>query len=79
MDPKFVWNPSEQAEAGPHAPWGDHEPILRSPAARPTYRDHPLFGKYTGTIWVPDHLRGQIRDGVVLKDYLVTAEEPALT
>lgn len=33
--------------------------------------DHPLFGKYTGTFWRPDHTRGQIEQGQVTKDYRI--------
>jgi hypothetical protein len=31
--------------------------------------DHPLFGKYVGTFWRPDHVRGKAEAGVVAKDY----------
>lgn len=33
--------------------------------------DRPLFGKHTGTFWVPQHLRGTETAGRVLKDYAV--------
>jgi hypothetical protein len=29
----------------------------------------PLFGKYAGLFWVPMHVRGSVRNGVVDKDY----------
>ena len=32
---------------------------------------HPLFGKYVGTFWKPDHVRGNAKNGIVLKDYKV--------
>ncbi len=35
--------------------------------------DKPLFGKYAGTFWVPDHVRGKAENGVVVKDYKVDA------
>lgn len=31
--------------------------------------DHPLFGKYVGTFWRPQHVRGHQSAGVVTKDY----------
>jgi hypothetical protein len=31
--------------------------------------DKPLFGKYPGTFWVPDHVRGSKERGEVVKDY----------
>lgn len=33
--------------------------------------EKPLFGKYAGTFWVPEHLRGSSEHGVVKKDYRV--------
>jgi hypothetical protein len=33
--------------------------------------DHPLFGKYVGTFWRPDHVRGKKEHGEVIKDYAV--------
>ncbi len=37
-----------------------------------TYSDEkPLFGKYAGTFWVPDHVRGKKEHGEVVKDYEV--------
>jgi hypothetical protein len=39
-----------------------------------TYTEEkPLFGKYTGTVWVPAHIRGSADQGVVDKDYRVKA------
>ncbi len=34
-------------------------------------QDHPLFGKYTGLYWWQPHVRGQNKDGIVMKDYNV--------
>lgn len=35
-----------------------------------TYSDEkPLFGKYAGTFWIPDHVRGKKEYGEVQKDY----------
>lgn len=31
--------------------------------------DKPLFGKYAGTFFKPDHVRGKIEHGAVVKDY----------
>src|SRR5262249_60217747 len=35
------------------------------------YDEKPLFGKYRGTFWVPNHLRGTPERGAVEKDYRV--------
>ena len=34
-------------------------------------KEHPLFGKYTGLYWWEPSVRGQNRDGIVMKDYSV--------
>lgn len=39
----------------------------------------PLFGKYTGAFWHPMHMRGSAKNGIVVKDYRVKAEEPCTT
>ncbi len=31
--------------------------------------EHPLFGKYTGTFYKPMHVRGHLKEGIVIKDY----------
>jgi hypothetical protein len=36
-------------------------------------KEHPLFGKYTGLYWWEPSVRGQNRDGIVMKDYSVKA------
>lgn len=36
--------------------------------------DHPLFGKYTGIYWWQPHVRGQNKEGVVIKDYEVKTQ-----
>ena len=39
-----------------------------------TYSDEkPLFGKYSGTYWKPQHVRGSKESGEVIKDYAVKA------
>lgn len=35
--------------------------------------EKPLFGKVTGTFWVPAHVRGSVENGIVDKDYRVMA------
>lgn len=41
-----------------------------------TYTDAaPLFGKYTGTYWIPAHIRGNAVIGTVTKDYHVDLSE----
>lgn len=32
-------------------------------------QDNPLFGKFTGLYWWQPHVRGQNKDGIVIKDY----------
>lgn len=44
--------------------------IVRGHFARYT-PERPLFGKYTGTFWMPQHVRGSPTAGVVVKDYAV--------
>lgn len=34
-------------------------------------QEHPLFGKVTGLYWWEPHVRGQNKDGVVIKDYSI--------
>jgi hypothetical protein len=34
-------------------------------------KEHPLFGKYAGLYWWEPSVRGQNRDGIVMKDYSV--------
>jgi hypothetical protein len=37
-----------------------------------TYSEEkPLFGKVAGTFWIPSHVRGSIKEGVVVSDYRV--------
>lgn len=31
--------------------------------------DRPLFGRYIGMVWCPAHVRGDLSNGVVIKDY----------
>ena len=31
--------------------------------------EHPLFGKYAGTFYKPMHVRGHLKEGMVIKDY----------
>lgn len=38
-------------------------------------KDHPLFGKLTGLYWWQPHVRGQNKDGIVMKDYEIKTEE----
>jgi hypothetical protein len=37
--------------------------------------DHPLFGKLTGRYWWQPHVRGQNKDGIVMKDYAIKTKE----
>ena len=38
------------------------------------YKDKPLFGKFRGTIWIPDHVVGSKANGIVVKDYKMTTK-----
>jgi hypothetical protein len=35
------------------------------------YDERPLFGKYKGRFWVPQHVKGSSQEGVVVKEYSV--------
>lgn len=37
--------------------------------------DAPLFGRVTGTFWKPMHVRGNKKEGVVIKDYKIKTPE----
>jgi hypothetical protein len=39
--------------------------------------ERPLFGRIAGTFWVPAHVRGSLKEGVVVSDYRVNAPAPA--
>jgi hypothetical protein len=42
-----------------------------------TYSEEkPLFGRTAGTFWVPAHVRGSLKEGVVVSDYRVNAPAP---
>ncbi len=36
--------------------------------------EKPLFGKYAGLFWIPMHVRGSVKNGVVDKDYQLAAK-----
>lgn len=36
-------------------------------------QDAPLFGRVTGTFWKPMHIRGNKKEGIVIKDYKIKA------
>lgn len=36
--------------------------------------EKPLFGTYVGTVWKPAHVRGDIKQGAVVKDYRVNPD-----
>lgn len=38
------------------------------------YNAKGLFGKYTGTFWVGEHIKGNAKNGVIIKDYKVLTE-----
>jgi hypothetical protein len=38
-------------------------------------QEAPLFGRVVGTFWKPMHLRGNKKEGVVIKDYKIVAPE----
>jgi hypothetical protein len=54
---------------------GEAGPVRRLHFARGHFKhytkDKPLFGKYVGTVWCPEHVRGAVTRGAVVKDYRV--------
>lgn len=38
--------------------------------------EKPLFGKYSGTFWKPQHVKGNKKHGEIVKDYAVKAPRP---
>ena len=38
-------------------------------------QEHPLFGKLTGLYWWQPHVRGQNKDGIVMKNYAIKTKE----
>ncbi|MBZ0291406.1 MAG: hypothetical protein K8L99_02455 [Anaerolineae bacterium] len=58
--------PDREGDDSPSDPKRLH--IVRGHFAHYT-DDAPLFGKYTGTFWIPAHVRGDESLGVVVKDY----------
>lgn len=36
-------------------------------------QEHPLFGRHTGLYWWQPHVRGQNKDGIVMKEYNIRA------
>lgn len=40
------------------------------------YKERGLFGKYKGTFWIPQHVRGSAEQGVQTKDYRVILPSP---
>jgi len=38
-------------------------------------QEHPLFGKLTGLYWWQPHVRGQNKEGIVMKDYAIKTKE----
>lgn len=42
-----------------------------------TYSEEkPLFGRVAGTFWIPAHVRGSSKEGIVFSDYKVNAPKP---
>lgn len=73
----LVIDPSigRKATSGQRRP--SHDPVKRLHICRghfSTYTEEkPLFGKYSGTFWIPAHVRGSAEVGEVRKDYRVKA------
>lgn len=38
-------------------------------------KEKPLFGRLSGTFWIPEHARGDLKNGLVMKDYEVCMPE----
>jgi hypothetical protein len=61
-----------------HVVWQKGEELRRGAALLVRHFAHyteeaPLFGKYTGTFYIPMHVRGRAEQGAVVKDYRVLA------
>jgi hypothetical protein len=70
--------PGTKQDRGESQPTGDHNRIHFCRGHFKEYtEDQPLFGKITGLWWWQPHVRGQNRDGIVLKDYQIkTTRQP---
>lgn len=42
-----------------------------------TFEERPLFGRIRGRFWWPAHVRGDVKQGIALKDYAITREGSA--
>lgn len=69
---------SDSAVAGSMNPAGVRRALHIARGHFATYTAaRPLFGKYAGTFWVPSHVRGTAKQGVVISDYRVNAPAAA--
>lgn len=67
--------PSAKQERSESQPTGEHNRIHFCRGHFKEYtEEHPLFGKVTGLYWWQPHVRGQNKDGIVMKDYEVKAQ-----
>lgn len=65
LDTKTRERAEEREEGG-----GPEKPLHICRGHFRTYtKDAPMFGKYTGTYWIPAHTRGNPDKGISLKDY----------
>ena len=73
----LVIDPSMSRKATPAERRAKTDPVTRLHICRghfSTYTEEkPLFGKYSGTFWIPAHVRGSAEVGEVRKDYRVKA------
>ena len=64
--------PGEKNKYGQPIPSGEHNRIHLCRGHFKEYtEDLPLFGKYTGLYWWQSHVRGQNKEGMIVKDYQI--------
>lgn len=67
-----VITPSQKRESPSRVPSLSHNRVHLCRGHFKEYtQENPLFGRHTGLYWWQPHVRGQNRDGVVMKDYSV--------
>ena len=65
--------PSESKKGGEYLPSGKKVKIHLCRGHFKNYtKDAPLFGRYTGLYWWQPHVRGDKKEGMVVKDYEIS-------
>ena len=69
----LIIKPSKSKKSGPpQYLWSTRTHMCRG-HFRTYTKESPLFGKYTGRFWIPQHVRGSGNQGTVIKDYELEA------